>query len=160
MLFSLSVTSSYHVNFRYCAFFEQGFLWLSGKYRVKIHSETCMWRHNNIQTCSNISINLFELYLSPYFLLNFLSNLYIPPWLRKFFKFMVFKFLENTLASQNIDSRHFYSCSHPLPIAPAVKTLPQVLSSPLRQRWLGILGYLCFIWFVIFSNVMTWQFCK
>ena len=45
------------------------------------------------------------------------------------------------------------------PIALAVKTL-QVLSSPLRWPWPEILGYLHFIWFVIFSNVMTLQFCK
>ena len=37
------------------------------------------------------------LYLSPEWLLNFLSNLYIPPCVRKIFKFMVFTFLENGL---------------------------------------------------------------
>ena len=31
-------------------------------------------------------------------------------------------------------------------------------SCSLRRPWVGILGY--FIWFVIFSNVMTLQFCK
>ena len=46
------------------------------------------------------------------------------------------------------------------PIAYALTTLFQVLWSPLRQGWSGILGYLYFIWFVNFSNVMNLQFCK
>ena len=46
------------------------------------------------------------------YLLNFL-NLYIPLWLRKFFKFMVFRLLKKVFASQQTKSRHFYSC--PLP---------------------------------------------
>ena len=40
---------------------------------------------------------LRALFLSPKCLLNFLSNLYIPPWVGKIFKFMVFTFLENAL---------------------------------------------------------------
>ena len=36
-------------------------------------------------------------YLSPECLLNFLSNLYIPPWVGKNFKFMVLTILENAL---------------------------------------------------------------
>ena len=39
-------------------------------------------------------------YLSPDFLLNFLSNLNIPPWLAKNLKFMVLRLLENALVSQ------------------------------------------------------------
>ena len=73
-------------------------------------------------------------------------------------------FLEDVLASQNIDSRYFYSYAATIPsislIVPAVRTLLQVLSSPLRWPWLGILDYLYFKWFVIFSNVMALQFCR
>ena len=39
-------------------------------------------------------------YLSPDFLLNFFSNLNIPPWLAKNLKFMVLRLLENALVSQ------------------------------------------------------------
>ena len=53
------------------------------------------------------------LYLSRIcYLLNFL-NLYIPLWLRKFFKFMVFRLLKKAFASQQTKSRHFYSCPSP-----------------------------------------------
>ena len=61
---------------------------------------------------SHISMNLTVFHLSKH-LLNFLSDLYIPPWLGKIFKFMVFRFLENAIAGQKIESNHFnffYSC--------------------------------------------------
>ena len=49
-------------------------------------------------------------FISPEYLLNFFSNLYIPPWLRKSFKFIVLSLLEKTFASQKIESVHFCSC--------------------------------------------------
>ena len=48
------------------------------------------------------------------FSLNFFSKLYIPPWLEEIFKFIVFRLIKNTFASQKIESGHFYSCSLPL----------------------------------------------
>ena len=54
--------------------------------------------------------------------------------------------------------------THMLPLLPfpfiatAVTTLLQVLSSSLRWAWNGILCYLYFIWFVIFSKVITFFF--
>ena len=51
--------------------------------------------------------------------LNFFLNLYIPPWLRKSFIFIVLRLLANIFVSQKIESVHFYSCS-------PSKTLPQV----------------------------------
>ena len=56
--------------------------------------------------------------------MNLLSNLYMPPWSGKNFKFMVFKLLENTFASQNIKSWHCRPC--PLPD----KLSSKFLSSP------------------------------
>ena len=53
--------------------------------------------------------------------LNFFLNLYIPPWLRKSFIFIVLRLLENIFVSQKIESVHFYSCS-------PSKTLPQVFT--------------------------------
>ena len=45
-----------------------------------------------------------------------------------------------------------------LPPPPLPPTPPNLHPCSLRRPWLGILGY--FIWFVVFSNVMTLQFCK
>ena len=39
-----------HLNFRYCACFEQGFSWHSGKYKVWIHSEMGTWYDKTIQS--------------------------------------------------------------------------------------------------------------
>ena len=69
----------------------------------------------------HVPINSLGLYLSPVCLLNFLSNLYIRPWLGKILKFMVFRFLKN--ASQKIEFKHFYSC-------PQSKLSSRLLSSP------------------------------
>ena len=61
-------------------------------------------------TSSYISVDPLKLYLFLEYLLNFHSNLYIPPWLWKIFKFMVFRLLEKTFVGQKIWSSHFYSC--------------------------------------------------
>ena len=50
-------------------------------------------------------------YLSPEYLLTFFSNLYVPPWLRKIFNFIVLILLENAFVSQKIESIHFHSRS-------------------------------------------------
>ena len=42
-----------YLNFRYRACFEKGVPWYSGIYRVWIHSETCTWHNNNIQSIWN-----------------------------------------------------------------------------------------------------------
>ena len=39
-----------HLNFRYCACFEQGVPWHSGKYGVWIHCEMRTWHDKNIQS--------------------------------------------------------------------------------------------------------------
>ena len=57
----------------------------------------------------HISVNSLGLYLSPEYFLNFLPNLYIPPLLWKFFKFILFRLLKNAFGSQKIESRHFFS---------------------------------------------------
>ena len=49
-------------------------------------------------TSIHISINSKYLYLSLECFLNFLSNVYIPPCVRKIVKFMEFTFLENALS--------------------------------------------------------------
>ena len=42
-------SSCSHLNFIFCACFEQGVSWHSGNYRVRIHSETRTWHDKNIQ---------------------------------------------------------------------------------------------------------------
>ena len=42
-------SSCSHLDFRFCAYFEQEVSWHSGNYRVWIHSETRMWHDKNIQ---------------------------------------------------------------------------------------------------------------
>ena len=42
-------SSCSHLNFRFCACFEQGVPWHSGNYGVWIHSETRTWHDKNIQ---------------------------------------------------------------------------------------------------------------
>ena len=66
-------------------------------------------------------------FLSPEYFLNFFSNLYIPPWLRKSFKFMVLRLLENTFVSEKLESVYFYSY-------PQAKLSPWSLSSPLQAE--------------------------
>ena len=64
-------------------------------------------------------------------LLNFLWNLYIPLSFGEMFKTMVFALLENTFFCKKIESRHFYSFSHPC----QVKHSPLVLVICSRQRF-------------------------
>ena len=64
-------------------------------------------------------------FIAPEYFLNFSSNLDIPPWLQKSFKFIVLRLLENM--SPKIDSIHFYSC-------PQTKLSSMFLSSPPRQK--------------------------
>ena len=63
------------------------------------------------------------LYLSLEYFPNFLSKLYIPLWLGKICKSMLFRLLENRFASLKVDSMHFYSY-------PQEKFSPRFLSSP------------------------------
>ena len=63
----------------------------------------------------------------PEYFLKLFSNLYIPPWLRKNFKFMVVRLLENTFLSQKTESVHFHSC-------PQVKLLPGCYHHHSKQK--------------------------
>ena len=95
---------------------------------------TCCWlppryfRINLKDTSFYIAVCLLRFYLSLEFLLSFFSNLYIPPWLGKIFKFVVFRLLENAFASQKIESRHFFSC--PRHNSPPVLCHPHTDSPP------------------------------
>ena len=42
-------------------------------------------------------------FIFPEYFLNFFTTLYIPPWLRKSFKFIVLRLLENTFVIQKIE---------------------------------------------------------
>ena len=92
---------------------------------------------------SHISIDLFGLYLSPDILLNFLSNLYILPWLGIVFKFMVFRLLKNSLASQKIQSRHFISCFTQAKVSPSFLSSPPSRQKKINHSMQGFLR-ICF----------------
>ena len=63
---------------------------------------------------SHISMNCSG-FISPESFMDFFLNKYIPPQLRKSFKFMVLRLLANTFVSQIIESAHFQSCSQKSP---------------------------------------------
>ena len=52
-------SSCSHLNFRFCACFEQGVPWHSGNYRVWIHSETPMWYDKTIQCYVSFKIGFY-----------------------------------------------------------------------------------------------------
>ena len=49
-----------------------------------------------------------KVFISPEHFLSFFSNLYIPPWLQKSFKFMTLRLPENAFVSQKTESVYFY----------------------------------------------------
>ena len=70
-------------------------------------------QQSNKQTYCRLSTMIFQWtpkgFISPESFLNFLLNLYISPWLRKFQIYSV-KTTANTFVSQKIESVQFYSC--------------------------------------------------
>ena len=69
----------------------------STKWQIQCQLPPFSFKISLKDTSFHISINSLGFYLSPECFLNFLSNLYVPPWLGKIFKFTVFTFLENVL---------------------------------------------------------------
>ena len=98
----------------------------NGKRTQRLITKTVL-QDNLKDTSSHSFINSFGLYLSPEYLSDFLSKLYVPPWLGKSFKFVVFRLLKNGFASQKIESTHFYSYTQ-------AKLSPRFLQSSPRQR--------------------------
>ena len=84
---------------------------------LKIHSLIFLWTPKG--------------FISPEYFFNFFLNLYIPPWLRKSFKFIVLRLPENTFKGQKIKLILFYS-------SPQVKLSPRFLSLPTDRRKLPI----------------------
>ena len=93
----------------------------NGKHSVNYHPSPFGF----ISRIPRISIAFLAQFLFSEILLNFPWK---PPWLEKFPKSMVFRFLENASVSQKIESKQFYSCY------PQAKLFPRFLSSPPRQR--------------------------
>ena len=77
--------------------------WLTNIVLITIES---FWINLNNKS-SQISTDLLTLDLSQEFFVNFNSNQYIPPCLGRILKFMVFRLMENSFKSQQIESRHF-----------------------------------------------------
>ena len=85
------------------------------------------FRINFKDTPCHISMTPKGFIFSPEYFLIFFSNLYVAPWLRKIFKFMVLRSLENAFVNQKIESVHFYFC-------PQAKISPKFLSLPIQAR--------------------------
>ena len=64
-------------------------------------------------------------FISPYYFLNFLSNLYIPPRLQKSFKFMVLRLPENTFVSRKVEPVYSWPQGKPSPRFLSLSLLPE-----------------------------------
>ena len=106
----------------YCPLFSENFLNPQARINKIINKHTVDYHPSPSQLISRIHTLIFlwkpKEFISPESFLNFFLNLYIPPWLRKSFIFIVLRLLANIFVSQKIESVHFYSCS-------PSKTLPQ-----------------------------------
>ena len=85
-------SSCSHLNFRFCACFEQGVPWHLGNYRVWIHSETSTWHDKNIQ---------FSSFVSRFFIFSwvfaFVMSFFILLWFFPFTVSFQFNFDSSTL---------------------------------------------------------------
>ena len=79
-----------------------------------------------------ISNPIFYGFIFPDYFLNIFSYLYIPLCLRKSFKFMVLRLLENAFVSQKIESVNFHSCVQAK--LPLMKVL--IITTPGRSKLL------------------------
>ena len=100
--------------------------WTKWLTKIVLITTKLFWINLNNKS-SQISIVPLRLHLSQQFLVNFQSNQYIPPWLGKTFKFMVFRLLENSFRGHRIEFMYFYFCK-------LAKRSLRFLSSPPRQR--------------------------
>ena len=97
-----------------CPLFSENYLNTQVRINKMINKHTVNYHPSPSQWISRIHPLIFlwtpKGFISPESFLNFFLNLYIPPWLRKSFKFIVLRLLANTFVSQKIESAHFYSC--------------------------------------------------
>ena len=89
-------------------------------------------------------------FISPESFLIFFLNLYIPPWLRKSFKFIMLRLLVNTFVTQKIESVHFYSC-------PQAKLSPRFLSLSTRQKEIAHSSRTAFSKDIFFLSRKGWR---
>ena len=90
----------------------------------------------------HISMDSCKKFISSEYFLNFFSNLYIPPWLGKSFKFTVLRLLKKTFVSEKIESVHLYLCSQ------AKLSLPDFYHHRSRQKEI-----INFPWITFFENL-------
>ena len=92
-------SSCSHLNFKFCACFEQGVPWHSGNYRMWIHSETRTWHDKNIQS---VIIQFEKIHKSTFqqmqvFLLYFYDAYDVNLWEKKFGKSTTYSCRTNVL---------------------------------------------------------------
>ena len=88
--------------------------WISWEWKItflqnkKILNLCLRWQI--LRTCCFVGEVTFKVLSLSRIFVEFISDLYILPWLGENFKFMVFVLLENAQVSEKIELRHFYSC--------------------------------------------------
>ena len=114
----------------YCPLFSENFLNPQARINKIINKHTVDYHPSPSQLISRIHTLIFlwkpKEFISPESFLNFFLNLYIPPWLRKSFRFIV-KITTNTFVSQKIEYVHFHSC-------PQAKLYRRFLPLSFRQK--------------------------
>ena len=113
-----------------CRLFSENYLNPHARIKKIVNKHTVHYHPSPSQLTSRIHTLMFlwkpKGFISPESFLNFFLNLYVPPWLRKSFKFSV-TIIANTFVSQKIESVHFYSC-------PQAKLYLRFLSLSSRQK--------------------------
>ena len=112
-----------------------------------VNKHTVDYHPNPSQLISRIHTLIFlwtpKGFISPESFLNFFLNLYIPPWLRKSFKFIVLRPLQIHLWVQKLNLQ-FYSC-------PQAKLSPRFLSLSPRQTGIAHSSRITF-----FEDIFSW----
>ena len=98
-----------------CPLFFENYLNPQVRINKMVNKHTVDYHPSPSQVDSRIHLLIFlwtpKRFISPECFLDFFLNLYIPPWLRESFKFIVLRLLANTFVSQKTESFHFDSWS-------------------------------------------------
>ena len=98
-----------------CSLFSENYLNSRVRINKMVNEHTVDYHPSPSQLTSRIHPFIFiwtpKRFVFPESFLKFSFNLFIQPWLRKNFKFMVLRLPANTFMSQKIEFVHFYSCS-------------------------------------------------
>ena len=118
-----------------CPLFSKDYLSPQAKINKIVNKHTVDYHPSPSQLVSRVHSLIFlwtlKGFISSESFFNFFMDLYIPLYLRKSFKFIVLRLLENIFVSQKIESVHFYSC-------PEAKFSPSFYHYPSGKRKLPL----------------------